>query len=109
MIPPRGRGADPKALGPRGRFAESLHSSYGLSFEAWSAVLIEQSGRCAICSGALDPRTVCVDTDPQSRLRGLLCLDCGTRLPFLEAVAPYLAKHGVRGSLRIISAAREDS
>ena len=93
-----------EALGPRGRFAKLLHLKYDLSFEAWTEMLIGQSGRCAICrspmSGIKEPAT---DHNHETgEVRELLCVGCNTKLhalevwPHLGEALTYLEKHKAR-------------
>lgn len=68
----------------RGNFASWIRLRYRISFEAFSEMLITQSGRCAICSDALNGSTVNgmhIDHSHVSGLvRGLLCGGCNTGL-----------------------------
>ena len=63
----------------RRRFTSHLKRKYGLTLDQWSAILISQSGLCAICDVQMvEPAT---DHDHQTHeVRGLLCLTCNTRL-----------------------------
>jgi hypothetical protein len=71
---------------------------YGLTAEAYAALLDSQGGKCAIC--ALPPRegkTLHVDHDHTSgAVRGLLCARCNVKIGvyespgFLDAAAAYL-------------------
>ena len=98
-----------EALGPRGRFAALLHKKYGLSFEAWTEMLIGQAGRCAIClspmSGIKEPHTD--HAHKGGIVRELLCTGCNTKLhaleewPHREAALAYLDRHKAR-PLRIV-------
>lgn len=56
-----------------------LKRKYGLTLDQWSALLISQSGLCAICSEPMrEPHTDhCHQTE---RVRGLLCNNCNVRL-----------------------------
>jgi len=58
--------------------ARLLHY-YGLTLEEWHAMLISQSGRCALCCDPMkDPHT---DHDHETgAVRGLLCSGCNTAL-----------------------------
>lgn len=60
------------------RRAKLLHH-YGLTLEQWHAMLVAQSGRCAVCVEPMrDPHT---DHDHETgRVRGLLCSGCNTGL-----------------------------
>lgn len=52
---------------------------YGLSAADYDALLVQQDGRCPICTEPMDPPFVdhCHDT---GRVRGLLCRDCNLGL-----------------------------
>lgn len=56
---------------------------YGIDFDRWTEMLVEQSGRCAVClSPMLNP---CVDhCHATGRVRGLLCKDCNTGIGHLK-------------------------
>ena len=74
-----------------------MRSKYGISSEQWTAMLVEQSGRCAICSNPM--REPCVDHDHETlAVRGLLCSGCNTGIghlrdssDVLRAAIKYLA------------------
>lgn len=52
---------------------------HGLSEIAYAALLIQQSGLCALCDVQLKPD--CIDHDHQTgKVRGLLCSACNTSL-----------------------------
>lgn len=54
---------------------------YGLTRAAWSAMLVEQDGLCAIC---YDRPAVAVDHDHETgQVRGLLCKGCNVALGVL--------------------------
>lgn len=75
---------------------------YGLSVEAWTDMLISQSGLCAICGRQMTKRTEPgVDHDHVTgAVRGLLCARCNTALPIIEdrdlmaSAVLYLETHG---------------
>lgn len=56
--------------------------SYGLSWADWTAMLIAQSGRCAICSEPMEKPNVdhCHNSN---EVRGLLCSGCNTGIGLL--------------------------
>jgi hypothetical protein len=62
----------------RYRRAYYLLNTFGISVEEWDRVLINQSGRCALCSKEMNGRTEpAVDLDRETRrMRGLLCSCC---------------------------------
>ena len=97
-----------ETLGPRGMFAAWLRHKYDLSFEAWTEVLVGQSGRCAICAEVLNPHGVATDHDHETgEVRSLLCISCNCKLhalekwPHREAALAYLDRHKAR-PLRIV-------
>lgn len=69
---------------------------YGIDFDRWTEMLIEQSGRCGICAEPMEKP--CVDHCHDSHeVRGLLCRDCNLGLGHfkdsperLEAAILYL-------------------
>jgi len=80
--------------------ARRLEVRYGLSPEDKKALLLSQSGRCAVCRGPFDK--ICVDHDHKTeKVRGLLCRCCNWMLgnsrdnpTTLRLGAEYLEKHG---------------
>lgn len=75
-----------------------LMKKYGLSVAAWDALLIEQSGRCGICSDPMESPVVDHDHDT-GEVRGLLCSPCNTGIGHLkddihrlEAAVKYLSR-----------------
>ena len=76
---------------------------YGISAEQYSALLIEQAGRCAICADPMDaPKEPCVDhCHKTDKIRGLLCRNCNTAIGLLKdcmevcvSAASYLGNAG---------------
>lgn len=74
-------------------WASHIKVKFGLTVEAWQALLIRQSGRCAVCEVPMvEPH---VDHDHETDVvRGLLCNNCNVRLHagadlrwFLQAIA----------------------
>lgn len=63
-----------------------IQRKFGLSVEAYEALLSKQGGLCAICrmppsQSARWPGRFCVDHDHETgRVRGLLCFNCNTGL-----------------------------
>jgi hypothetical protein len=86
----------------RERFKSHLRTAYGISFEQWTSILIEQCGRCALCGRAPDGAHLlhldhCHET---GRVRTLLCARCNHLLGFIEGseiglddVAAYIDTH----------------
>lgn len=63
------------------RAADRLRT-YGLTDEAYRAMLERQEGRCAVC---LDEAKLCVDHDHKTgKVRGLLCSHCNTAIGHLR-------------------------
>lgn len=76
---------------PESRWTRGLKQAYGISEIEYNHTYIQQGGRCAICKqvetkkyrGA--PTKLAVDHCHKSgTFRGLLCLQCNTRLSVLE-------------------------
>lgn len=66
------------------QFSRVLKSRYGLSREQYDAMLIAQSGRCAMCASA--PLRLHVDhCHATGRVRGLLCQRCNLLVGHLES------------------------
>jgi hypothetical protein len=73
-------------------------AQYGLTVDAYDALLAEQGGCCAICGDPPGKRPLAVDHDHETGdVRGLLCLPCNTGLGLfrddlerLAAAAAYL-------------------
>jgi hypothetical protein len=87
--------------GPKGRHI--FLSRYGLTLDAYNALVDAQDGVCAICGKPEQAKRgcLCVDHDHNTgQVRGLLCTRCNTGLGMfldnpsllLEAVA-YLERH----------------
>jgi Recombination endonuclease VII len=86
-----------------------LLTKYGLTMEAFKAMLAAQNGQCAIClreiliwaDGKIS-RTACVDHDHETNaVRALLCGSCNSGVGHfgddpktIDAAAAYLRKHG---------------
>jgi Recombination endonuclease VII len=76
-----------------------IRDRFGLTVEEWDAMLIAQSGRCAICNDPMEKP--CVDHDHETgATRALLCKDCNTGLGHfrddterLMAATQYLYAH----------------
>lgn len=81
------------------RWAELVEAKYQLSIDAWHEMLIQQSGRCAIC--LLPMQSPHVDHDHSTEeVRGLLCSHCNRGLgafydspDSLERAAAYVRSH----------------
>jgi Recombination endonuclease VII len=91
----------------------TLKALYGLTVEAYNALLVGQSGRCALCLTATPGggrSRFCVDHDHESgKVRGLLCVTCNTGLglyrdspDLLRAAATYLESHGTKGAVQAV-------
>lgn len=90
------------------QWKHTLRTKYGLSVEDVWRMLIEQSGRCAICTTELyDPLVDHCHTT--GVVRGLLCQRCNVMLGaierdgFVEAARAYLAEAG-RGAKALVAA-----
>lgn len=88
-----------RATKPRSQWAANLRRYEGMDVETWEAMLIAQSGRCAICSDPMMSPHVdhCHETGV---VRGLLCSECNHGLgkfkdspARLLAAADYLASN----------------
>lgn len=81
-----------------------LKTRYGLTLEAYDAMLKEQGGGCGICG--IKGWELCVDhSHVTNKVRGLLCHKCNQGLGLfndnemlLKAAAGYLWIHRMRGS-----------
>lgn len=90
---------------PRGREiskAWNLKKLYGLSLEAFNALLASQGGACAVCGttdwGPVGP-VVDHNHEPDGKVRGILCAGCNLAIGHLRdspgrarAIADYLEK-----------------
>lgn len=87
-----------RASDPRGVHRNNLKCFYGMMLEQWDALIIAQSGRCAICG---TPGDLVVDHCHESgSLRALLCSTCNTGLgqfkedpARMRAAAEYIETH----------------
>lgn len=72
------------AKGRRTNWAGALRRDYGLSVEAFDAMLIAQDGRCATCSVPFGPTRATFEhvdhCHATGRVRGLLCPACNKAL-----------------------------
>lgn len=77
---------------PESRRNTQRKTKYGLSPEAFAALLAEQDGKCALCLTDLEPnRSTHVDHDHENgEVRGLLCHKCNLALGYYE----YLGRVG---------------
>ena len=83
------------------RRARQLKKDYGISTAEWAVLYGLQAGRCAICGGVDNDRSLAVDHCHRSeKIRGLLCLVCNMTLgrfndnpALLEKAAAYLRRH----------------
>jgi len=91
--------ADYRARGTRDHRAEHLRRTFGMTHEAYDALLEEQGGCCAICGRAPKPgKHLHVDHDHDTgEVRGLLCFSCnvgvgnfGNDVERLERTVDYL-------------------
>jgi hypothetical protein len=79
------------------KYAPHLRQRYGLTKEAWEALVRLQNGRCALCCRVA---RLVVDHDHHTKInRGLLCHRCNLSIGFLEdgsttleAVGAYLKR-----------------
>ena len=88
------------------QWRRDLKLQYGLSHEQWTAMLIAQSGRCAICDRPFDERQhfskASVDHDHETEnVRELVHKNCNLLLgvanddiELLEKAIEYLKRHG---------------
>ena len=87
-----------KYNGSHARKAQKMMQNYGLTFEAYNAILETQGGHCALCPRTYD---MCVDHDHTTlKIRGILCRKCNLMLGHgdddatrLRAAVTYLEKH----------------
>ena len=59
-----------------------IFQTYGLTREKYDEMLLEQSGKCAICGGDVDLE---IDHDHETgKVRGLLCGNCNKALGLIK-------------------------
>jgi len=68
---------------PKNQRAQLLKHRYDLTVEEWDRMLIEQTGRCALCGVPMQRPHVDHSHDTRD-VRGLLCLPCNTMLGHVE-------------------------
>lgn len=92
----RNRAAKPELYARTGRAAH-LRTTYSMTIEDWDALIIAQTGRCAICSAPLTGAIHVDHCHDTGRVRGLLDFTCNTALgkfrdsiPLLRAAIAYL-------------------
>lgn len=86
--------------------AQRLKYMYGISQDEYEAMLLEQNGLCAICSGKCKRGNMGVDhCHATGIVRGLLCENCNRALglmkdspELLQRAASYLEKSMARGA-----------
>jgi len=91
--------AHSRAYENKHRREKRLRQLYGLTIADWDAMLMAQSGHCALCGDAMNPPYV--DHEHASgKVRALLCRRCNTGLGMfrdnvlmLEAAQAYLEQH----------------
>ena len=74
---------------------------YGLTVEAFDAMLAAQENRCAICEQVFSGKGPCIDhCHDRKHIRALLCVQCNAALgqfrerpETMEAAARYIRKH----------------
>jgi hypothetical protein len=80
-----------------------LKARYGLTIEAWNAMLVAQCGRCASCGDSMTGKNEpCVDHNHETgNTRGLLCHPCNKAIGLLrdnsrraQLATDYLKRHG---------------
>lgn len=79
-----------------------MRSKYGLTIDAYDAMIKEQHGVCAICGQPPQQQGFHIDHDHKAgAVRGLLCKKCNAGLGFfqdnpatLQSAIYYLALHG---------------
>lgn len=93
------------AKGKRCKFNTHLKSWYGITIEQYEEKLKAQNFSCAICERhqSMFKNRLHVDHDHATRnVRGLLCMDCNTRLETLENInfrfkaSAYLQKFKIK-------------
>ena len=87
---------------PRAHKATDLKWKYGLCFDDYERMIVESSGRCAICSVQFDgPKEPALDhCHDTGAVRGLLCQRCNRAIGLfgdapetLDSAAKYLRSH----------------
>lgn len=82
--------------------ASQLRRLYGLSMDAYVALVAEQGNRCGICAGELaeKPRPHVDHCHATGQVRGILCSGCNNKLGWFEAyslgIEDYLTKAAQR-------------
>ncbi len=71
----------PESAKPPKGWRPYLMRLFGLTQDAYAALLAKQDGTCGICS---QPPTL-VDLDDERRVRGLLCRNCNTAVSKLKS------------------------
>ena len=73
---------------------------YGLSYEEYKLIHIQQEGKCALCKKSEMHRHLAVDHDHETgKVRGLLCQPCNSMLGYFENIEwkneaiAYLIRH----------------
>jgi hypothetical protein len=66
-----------------------LQARYKLTLEDWHALLISQSGRCAICNDPMKEPHI-DHCHENGKVRGLLCFRCNNGLGFFKDNTEYL-------------------
>ena len=83
---------DPDRL-KREVFRRNIKFKFGISTEQYDKMLIDQSGRCAICLTPMEKPDV--DHDHRTKaVRGLLCHSCNTGLGYF-CDSPELLRHAI--------------
>mgnify|MGYP001570388182 CR=1 FL=1 len=83
--------------------AQQLYRRYGITAEAYKALLAAQGGRCAICRNLPGRKRLAVDhCHDTEQVRGLLCFNCNVLLgcsrdnvEVLQAAIAYLNQRGL--------------
>lgn len=84
-------------------YARLLRVKYGITIEQYEAILISQSGGCAICGKIKEPsgRRLALDhNDVTKQNRGILCFSCNSsigkfkhNIPLLQKAIEYLRRY----------------
>lgn len=81
-----------KAKQAAGHKRYMLRRRYGLSWDEYQAMLVQQKGECAICKTHLDQRALNVDHNHETgQVRGLLCNGCNRAIGFMNESPERLA------------------